>query len=85
MLPEVRMLFELVFARMLEDEDAIVGKHLTLEDEVGQSGKSLDGIRGVGKDYVELAVGAFWAIAAPNATAALRCARLELSSLSRRR
>ena len=59
MLPEVRMLFELVFARMLEDEDAVVGENIAGEDDVGQLRQVLEGVGRVGKDDVESFVGTF--------------------------
>ena len=59
MLPEVRMLFELVFARMLEDEDAVVGEDIAGEDDVGQLRQVLEGVGRVGKDDVESFVGTF--------------------------
>ena len=59
MLPEVRMLFELVFAWMLEDEDAVVGEDIAGEDDVGQLRQVLEGVGRVGKDDVESFVGTF--------------------------
>lgn len=59
MLPEVRMLFELVFARMLEDEDAVVVEDIAGEDDVGQLRQVLKGVGRVGKDDVESFVGTF--------------------------
>ncbi len=59
MLPEVWVLLEAELAGVFEDEDAVVGEHLAVEDEVGQRGQSLEGVGRVGKDNVEAAVGAF--------------------------
>ena len=53
------VLLEGILAWMLEDEDAVLGKHVTLEDKVRKRCKALDGVGRVGKYYVELAVGSF--------------------------
>ena len=58
-LPEMGMRLEGVFGRMLEDEDAVVGEHSPIEDQVGQRCEFLNGVGRVGEDDVEAAVGTF--------------------------
>jgi len=58
-LPEVGMVFELIFTWMLEDEYAVVGQDVAAEDDVGELGEVVEGIGGVCKDDVEFFVGPF--------------------------
>ena len=59
MLPKVRVLFELEFAWVFEDEDAVVGEDIAAEDSIGYLRKVFEGVRGVGENDVELLVGSF--------------------------
>lgn len=54
MLYEARVLGEVVVFAMLKDEDAVLGKDILLEDEVGDGGKFTQCVWRVGKDEVEL-------------------------------
>lgn len=58
-LPEVGMVFELIFTWMFEDEYAVVGQDVAAEDDVGELGEVVEGIGGVCKDDVEFFVGPF--------------------------
>ena len=54
MLQKMRMVGEIVVFAMFEDKDALWGKQLLLEDEVGNLGQFLQGVWRVSKDEVVL-------------------------------
>lgn len=55
-LQEVGVLGEIVVLAVFEDEEAVRLEQAAIDDEVGQCGELLQGIRRVGKDEVELLV-----------------------------
>ena len=59
MLPEVGVYFEGELAGMFENEDAVGGEAILLEDQVGQLGEILQRVWRVGEDDVEFLVGPF--------------------------
>lgn len=54
MLNEVGMLREIVVLAVLKDKDALLLQQILLKNEIGDARQILQGIRGIGKDEVEL-------------------------------